>query len=75
VDNSGYGEIRAEMEERGDHVHAVDLDSPDFVGLGHALGCHAVRVDCASLAAALSEALTADRPTLIHVPLPKEHRR
>ena len=40
VDNGGYGEIRAEMEERGDHVHAVDLDSPDFVGLGRALGCH-----------------------------------
>jgi thiamine pyrophosphate-dependent acetolactate synthase large subunit-like protein len=74
VDNSGYGEIRAEMEERGDHVHAVDLDSPDFVGLGRALGCHAVRVGSDSLAAALSDALAADRPTLIHVPLPKEPR-
>ncbi len=74
VDNSGYGEIRAEMEERGDHVHAVDLDSPDFVGLGHALGCHAVLTDVAGLGPALLEALAADRPTLIHVPLPKEPR-
>ncbi len=26
VDNAGYGEIRNEMAERGDPVHAVDLD-------------------------------------------------
>ncbi len=73
VDNSGYGEIRAEMVERGDPVHAVALEPPDFVGLGRALGCHAVRADQSFLAIALRDALMADRPTLIHVPV-EEHR-
>jgi acetolactate synthase-1/2/3 large subunit len=68
VDNGGYGEIRAEMTARGDPPHAVDLDSPDFVLLARALGCHGVRVDEPdALAPALSAALRADRPTVIHL--------
>ena len=68
VDNHGYGEIRNEMVDRGDPVHAVDLDSPDFVRLARALGCHGVRADEPSaLAGALADGLIADRPTLIHV--------
>ena len=43
VDNGGYGEIRNEMAEREDPVHAVDLDVPDFAALGRALGCAACR--------------------------------
>jgi thiamine pyrophosphate-dependent acetolactate synthase large subunit-like protein len=73
VDNSGYGEIKAEMVDRGDPVHAVDLESPDFVALGRALGCHATSADVDTLARELTSALAADRPTLIHVPV-KENR-
>lgn len=69
VDNGGYGEIRNEMAERGDPVHAVDLLTPDFPLLARSLGCHGVRVtEPTGLADALASALAADRPTLIHVP-------
>ncbi|RAG83993.1 acetolactate synthase [Streptacidiphilus pinicola] len=69
VDNGGYGEIRAEMADRDDPVHAVELPAPDFVTLARSLGCHGVRAaDAAAVAAALPAALATDRPTLIHVP-------
>ncbi|MBB4679255.1 thiamine pyrophosphate-binding protein [Crossiella cryophila] len=69
VDNAGYGEIRAEMVEREDPVHAVDLPSPDFAALGRALGCHGVRVaDADSLRVELARAFEADRPTVLHLP-------
>ncbi|MBP2471341.1 acetolactate synthase-1/2/3 large subunit [Crossiella equi] len=71
VDNGGYGEIRAEMAQRGDPVQAVDLPGPDFVALARALGCHGERIahgDAESLRAALREAFAADRPTVLHLP-------
>ncbi|MEU6285288.1 5-guanidino-2-oxopentanoate decarboxylase [Streptomyces sp. NPDC047028] len=68
-DNGGYGEIRNEMADRHDPVHAVDLPGPDFVALARALGCHGERADTPErLAEALNNALAADRPTLIHWP-------
>lgn len=72
VDNSGYGEIRNEMAERSDPVHAVTFAAPDFAALGIALGCRGVHLDGgatlpAELAAAITQALAADRPTVIHV--------
>jgi thiamine pyrophosphate-dependent acetolactate synthase large subunit-like protein len=68
VDNGGYGEIRNEMAERKDPIHAVDLDVPDFVGLGRALGCAgAVVADGATLVDALERGFAADRPTVLHV--------
>ena len=68
VDNGGYGEIRNEMAERGDPMHAVDLDVPDFVGLGRALGCAGEVVeDSATLTDALERGFAADRPTVLHV--------
>ena len=68
VDNGGYGEIRAEMLDRGDPVHAVDLPATDFAALGVALGCHGVHVDeTEELADVLDHAFAADRPTVIHV--------
>jgi thiamine pyrophosphate-dependent acetolactate synthase large subunit-like protein len=68
VDNGGYGEIRNEMAEREDPVHAVDLDVPDFAGLGRALGCAgAVVDDGATLVDALERGFAADRPTVLHV--------
>jgi acetolactate synthase-1/2/3 large subunit len=72
VDNSGYGEIRNEMSDRGDPVHAVTFPAPDFAALGRAVGCHGVTVtDPAGLTAAVREALAADRPTVIHVRMPQ----
>lgn len=72
VDNSGYGEIRNEMVERHDPVHAVDFLAPDFAALGRALGCHGVSVDDpADVTAAIETALRADRPTVIHVRMPE----
>ena len=71
VDNGGYGEIRAEMLERGDEPVAVDIPSPDFPSLARALGCHGEAVAGAeSLADALRKALGADAPTLLHVQCP-----
>ena len=46
----------------------VDLYTPDFVGLGKAFGCHAVRVD--NLGDLESELITAagqELPTLIEI--------
>jgi acetolactate synthase-1/2/3 large subunit len=69
VDNSGYGEIRREMAERGDDPLGVDFDSPDFAALGRAMGCHGVYADSrAALDEALERAFAADRPTVVHVP-------
>ncbi|WP_219417658.1 5-guanidino-2-oxopentanoate decarboxylase [Pseudonocardia nigra] len=68
VDNGGYGEIRNEMADRDDPVHSVTLPSPDFATLGRSLGCHGVAVtDVTQLPQALTVALAADRPTVIHV--------
>ncbi|MEO7131642.1 MAG: 5-guanidino-2-oxopentanoate decarboxylase [Dermatophilaceae bacterium] len=68
VDNGGYGEIRNEMADRDDPVHAVALGHPDFPALARALGCRGVHVETDDeLTAAVKSALEADRPTLIHV--------
>ena len=68
VDNSGYGEIRNEMIDRDDPVHAVTFRSPDFAAIGRAVGCDGVTLDGpAGLADAVRRALGADRPTVIHV--------
>lgn len=44
-DNSGYGEIRAEMIERDEKPLAVDAPPRDLVLLAQALGAKGVRVD------------------------------
>jgi acetolactate synthase-1/2/3 large subunit len=68
VDNAGYGEIRDEMQARGDDPLAVDLTPPDFVAVARGLGGHGVHVeDADAFSAALEAAFAADRPTLVHV--------
>ena len=68
VDNAGYGEIRNEMVDRDDPVHAVTFRSPDFAAIGRAVGCDGVTLDGADgLADAVRRALAADRPTVVHV--------
>lgn len=72
VDNAGYGEIRNEMAERSDPVHAVTFTAPDFAALGRALGCEGVTVsDPADLGPVVAAALDAARPTVIHVRMPE----
>ncbi|WP_125609894.1 thiamine pyrophosphate-binding protein [Specibacter cremeus] len=68
VDNGGYGEIRNEMADRNEPVHAVALGHPDFAALAESLGCHGVRVEStADLTGAIKSALDSDRPTLLHI--------
>jgi thiamine pyrophosphate-dependent acetolactate synthase large subunit-like protein len=68
VDNGGYGEIRNEMADRHDAVHAVELGTVDFPALARALGCHAVALDSPTqVGDVVAEAFESDRPTLIHV--------
>lgn len=67
-DNGGYGEIRNEMEDRDEPVHAVHLGAPDFAALAESLGCRGVRIGEASeLTEQVTAALAADCPTLIHI--------
>ncbi|GLZ28407.1 hypothetical protein Lesp02_05970 [Lentzea sp. NBRC 105346] len=68
ADNGGYGEIRREMVDRSEPVHAVDLPQVDFARVAKAMDCHGVTVDDETkFALALKKALAADRPTVIHV--------
>jgi thiamine pyrophosphate-dependent acetolactate synthase large subunit-like protein len=68
VDNGGYGEIKAQMIERGIAPLGVELTQPDFVALARAMACHAVAVaDAAEAATEAAKALSGDRPTLIHL--------
>ncbi len=68
VDNGGYGEIRNEMADRYEPVHAVALGQPDFVALAESLGCHGVRIDSvAQLTQEVRQALERARPTVLHV--------
>ena len=69
VDNSGYGEIRNEMRDRGDTPLGVDFAGLDFAALGRAFNCHGESATAAGdIRDALERAFAADRPTVIHVP-------
>ncbi|XAS77486.1 thiamine pyrophosphate-binding protein [Dermatophilaceae bacterium Sec6.4] len=73
VDNGGYGEIRNEMDDRGDTVHSVRLGGIDFAAIARAMGCHGITVQRPEdLAAEISTAWGADRPTVLHI---SEHSR
>ncbi|HVG66760.1 MAG TPA: thiamine pyrophosphate-dependent enzyme, partial [Gaiellales bacterium] len=68
VDNGGYREIRDQQAARGIPPTAVDLPSPDFAAMATAMGAHGMRAtDLAALTALVADALTADRPTLVHL--------
>ncbi|MDJ0362398.1 thiamine pyrophosphate-binding protein [Rhodococcus sp. H29-C3] len=68
VDNGGYGEIRNEMADRADIVHAVDLAPIDFPALAQTVGALGVGIESAEqLTAAVAKAFAADRPTIIHI--------
>lgn len=68
VDNGGYGEIRNEMEDRGDTPSGVVLAGPDFPALAAAMGAYGVHVEGPdALTAALIESVDRSGPTLIHI--------
>lgn len=79
VDNGGYAEIEDQMTARDMAPFAVRLARPDFAALGRAMGAHGTTVDVpvespefdSAVRAAVSAALTADRPTVIHVLAPR----
>lgn len=66
--NEALKEIADQMDQRGQVRVGVSPHSPDFVQLAQSLGCHGVRATTAThLQEAVTEALRADRPTLIEV--------
>lgn len=69
LDNGGYRALRAMAADAGAHgVPGLDLDGLDFVGLARSLGCNAISVTAfGQLRDALTDALTADVPTVVHV--------
>ena len=70
LDNGEYGSVRLHAERVGIQTAASQLGGLDFCALAAGMGCAAVRVHGPhDLAAALSEALAADVPTVVQVPV------
>ena len=69
--DNAYGNVlRAQIEEFDDHVLGTRLHNPDFAALARTYGARGVRAEGAQeLKAALEEALSANGPTLIEVPV------
>lgn len=66
--NDGLGQIRDDMISKEIPQIGVNPVNPDYLKLAEAFGCYTTRSDSiASLQAAISDALTADKPTLIEV--------
>ncbi len=67
-DNGKLGEIEASMVAAQIAPNAVEVRNPDFVALAKAYGAHAARPgDLSALQEAVTRALDADGPTVIHV--------
>ena len=75
--DNAYGNVwRAQMEEFDGRVIGTELHNPDFVKLAEAYGARGVLAENPSqLEAAVGEAVTADAPTLIEVPIGPWERR
>ena len=74
--DNAYGNVlRAQIEQFDGHVLGTELYNPDFVKLAEAYGVHGVRVhDAGGLESALRDALAADAPRVIEVPIGKMER-
>jgi len=70
-DNERYGMIRSYQDRRAEGAGvATDLGPIDFAAAARALGAKGVRVeDDQAFEPALRQAIVADRPTLIHLPM------
>jgi acetolactate synthase-1/2/3 large subunit len=76
VDNGGYREIREQQAARSIPPVGVDLPAPDLAALAAAFGAHGARTtDPGALPALVADALSADRPTVIHLEHHREHHR
>ena len=75
--DNAYGNVlRAQIEQFDGHVLGTELYNPDFVKLAEAYGVQGVRVhDADQLESALREALAADAPRVIEVPVGKMDRQ
>lgn len=70
--NRGYGVLKMLQEHAGAAQFGVDLHTPDFVGIGRAMGMPAERVDSPEgFDAALGRAVAVDGPSLIEIDLTK----
>lgn len=66
--NQGYGVLKYLQTMTGTPHVAVDLHTPDFVGLGEAMGMRSRRVDTvAGFEEAFAEAMRSDGPNLIEI--------
>jgi len=66
--NSGYGQIRDDMNDWGYPTIGVDLDNPDFVALGKSFGCEACRpTSLEEFQNAITSALSCPAPTIIEM--------
>ena len=74
--DNAYGNVlRAQIEQFDGHVLGTELYNPDFVKLVEAYGVRGVRAhDAEELESALREALAADAPRVIEVPVGKMDR-
>ncbi len=68
--NNAYGMIKVQQRDQFDEQFmAVELQNPDFVDLAHAFGANGERVITPEgLRQALTQALVADKPTVIEIP-------
>ncbi|MGH7049201.1 MAG: thiamine pyrophosphate-dependent enzyme [Acetobacteraceae bacterium] len=71
LDDGAYGNVRRIQEQRyGNRLIACDLANPDFVAYAESFGAVGLRASTPDeLQSALHEALAANRPALIHVPV------
>lgn len=68
--NQGYGILKVLQESYNVTPFAVDLHTPDFVGLGKAMGMPAERVDTPEgFGEALARAVAVDGPSMIEIDL------
>ena len=75
--DNAYGNVlRAQIEQFDEHVLGTELYNPDFVKLAEAYGVRGVRArDAEQLESVLREALEADAPAVIEVPVGKMDRQ
>ena len=74
VDNGMYGTIRMHQERHfPGREKLTELVNPDFVKLAESMGCMAFYLDDdEAFPAIMTEALTADRPVVIHIRIDPE---
>ncbi|MCJ7873175.1 thiamine pyrophosphate-dependent enzyme [Phaeobacter sp. J2-8] len=71
--NAAYGNVRRDQQTVYDNrLLGADLENPDFVALAQSFGVRGIwATDPAELKQALTEALSAEAPVVIEVPVPR----